>query len=322
VAQGLGASIFPHELTAESLRKAVEELIDSPQVTRNLKKFQLILAKRRDPAEQGADLLLEYARRDGVAGLHTGWFPTSPVVLEEVACDLCGETQNQPERKIEDALLASKHVYTTVRCKKCGLVYCCPRSNQTSHWLLEPLEHGRNSPRNMAKMRHGAELRTIRRLATVDLQSRVLVAGCGAGQFAQYLLERVGCETLCVEEHPALVRRARARGLLAKKGALGDLPDEDTGFDLVLFLETLERTLSPKSTLASARERLARGGRLIIKTVDGAKRATAIDVPRALYLFTANTLDAMLQQTGFTEIRYLKSRRGNHVRCTAIPEVQ
>jgi SAM-dependent methyltransferase len=111
------------------------------------------------------------------------------------------------------------------------------------------------------------ELRTVRRLAKIDLQSHVLIAGCGSGDFAKYLLERVGCEVLGTEEYPALVRRARARGLWVKKGAVGDLPDEDRGFDLVLFLNTLERALSPKQSLASARERLSPRGRLIVKTL-------------------------------------------------------
>jgi len=294
-------------------------VVNSSQVAWNLKRFQLILAKRR-PAEQGADLLLEFAggtkQPQKPAAHNTAWFPTSPVVLEEVACDLCGETQNRAEREIENAILARKQIYTTVRCKNCGLVYCSPRPNQTSLWLLEPLEHG-----EMTKMEHDTELRTIRRLAKIDLQSRVLVAGCGAGHFAQYLLERVGCETLCVEEHPALVRRARARGLWVKNGSLSDLPDEDSGFDVVLFFDTLERTLSPKSALAAARQRLAPGGRLIVRTADGAKPDAAIDVPRALYAFTANTMDALLRKSGFIEIRHLK-RRDNYIRCTAIPEIQ
>jgi SAM-dependent methyltransferase len=117
------------------------------------------------------------------------------------------------------------------------------------------------------------------------------------------------------------VRRARARGLWVKQGALGNLPDEDRGFDLVLFLDSLERTPSPKGALASARERLASGGQLIVKTPNGAQ-PNEIDLPRSLYAFTANTLEAMLRHTGFTKTRYLESRRDKYIWCTAIPEVQ
>ena len=116
--------------------------------------------------------------------------------------------------------------------------------------------------------------------------------------------------------------RARARGLWVKKSALGNLPYEDRGFDLVLFLHSLERTPSPKEALASARERLAPGGRLIVKTANGAQPDDAIDVPRSLYAFTANTLEAMLRHTGFTKIRYLETRPDKYIWCTAIPEVQ
>lgn len=325
VARGLGISIFPHELTAKGLRKAINEVVSSSTVAFSLKRFQLILAKWHPP-ERGADLLLEFASKgkqpQGADARPTAWFPTSPVTLEEIACDLCGETQNRVEREIEDVILGGKQVYCAIRCKNCGLVYCSPRPGQDSLWMLEPLEHDRNRTNELVKMRHSRELRTIRKLAKVDLQSRVLVAGCGAGHFAEYLLDRVGCETLCLEQHPALVRRARARGLAVKKSALGDLPDEDSGFDFVLFLETLERTLSPKRALASARERLAPGGRLIIKTTNAAQPDTVIDAPRALYAFTVNTLEALLRHTSFTQIRYLKNRRSNYIWCTAVPEVQ
>jgi len=140
VARGLGVSIFPHELTAERLRKAVDKVVNSPQVALNLKRFQLILAKRHAP-EQGAELVLEFARRKKqplrTRSHDTAWFPTSPVVLEEVACDLCGEMQNQLEREIEDAIFHDKQVYAFVRCKNCGLVYCSPRPSQNSLWFDE-----------------------------------------------------------------------------------------------------------------------------------------------------------------------------------------
>jgi SAM-dependent methyltransferase len=314
---GLGVSILPHELTAAKLREAVFDVVTSSRVAVNLKRFQMILAMRRAP-EHGAELVLQQAGRAkkrpkaGASGYT--WFPTSPMVLEEVACDLCGETSSRSEREIEDAILANKQRYTTVRCKSCGLVYCSPRPSENSLWVLEPLEDHRKGAHS--------DLYTVRRLAKVDLQSRVLIAGCGAGHFAQYLLERIGCETLCVEKHPALVRLARARGLWVKAGTLGDLPEEDSGFDHILFLETLERTLSPKRALEAARERLAPGGRLVIKTANGAKPDAAIDVPRALYAFTSETLDALLRKTGFIAIRHRDGRQGNHIWCTAIPEAR
>lgn len=322
-ARGLGVSLLPHELTVDGLRSAVDSVISTPKIAFNLKKFQMILA-RRQAAEQGADLLLEFARRAKRKPRAVApWFPASPVVVEAVACNLCGETRNHVERTIEDTLLASRQVYTIVRCESCGLLYCSPRPSDTSLSVLEPLENPRNGgPSGSDNRKHGVDLRTMRRLAKVDLQSRVLVAGCGAGRFAQYLLDRVGCETHCVEEHPALVRRARGRGLWVMKGGIQDLPVGDGGFDLILFLETLERTLSPKKALASARERLAAGGRLVVKTVNGANPNATIDVPRALYAFTPDTLNTLLRQAGFAAIHHQDVRRSNHIWCAAVPEVQ
>ena len=326
-ARGLGVSILPHELTGEALRNAVDYAVNSRKMAFNLKRFQMIFTRHRAP-EQGADLVIEFANRAKQRRTpgkpDAEWYPSSPVALEEVACDLCGETRSHAEPKIEEPILAAKQVYSAVRCQSCGLVYCSPRPSQASLWLLEPLERHWNDASKDPKMGMdpGEDLRAIRRLAKVDLQSRVLVAGCGGGYLARYLLDRVGCETLCVEEHPLLVRRARALGLWVRKGAIEDLPDEDRGFDLILFPRTLERAQSPKKVLASARGRLAPDGCLIVKTANGAKPHAAIDVPRALYAFTADTLETLLRKTGFAKIRHLDGRQGNPIWCAATPEAE
>jgi UDP:flavonoid glycosyltransferase YjiC (YdhE family) len=325
VERGLGLSIFPHELTAEGLRKAVDEVVNSSKMHFALKRFQLILA-RRDPPELGAKLLLEFARKTRPSSVAEErpitLVPTSDTVFEEIPCDLCGEKENQTEKKIEDANVTSKHLYSIVRCKNCGLIYCSPRPSPQSYSLLQPFEYHQNGSERMAGIQLEKELRTIDKLVKIDLQSKVLIAGCGAGDFAKYIQDRVGCDALCIEDHAALVKRARARGLWVKGGTLNDLPGDDCGFDTILFLNTLERASSPKGVLTSARDRLAPRGRLIIKTADITKSDASIDVPRALYGFTAKTLEAILWQTGFSEIRLQKELHSNTIWCSAAPEIR
>jgi SAM-dependent methyltransferase len=240
-------------------------------------------------------LLLEFAKPAKQS--ESPWFPTPLESLEEVACDLCGD------QTPTNGSSASK----SIRCKNCELVYCSPRPTQAHRWVLEPLEEIRDGT-DVLK-----EVRMLRQLAKVNSQSRVLIAGSGGGQFAQSLIERVGCEVLCVEDHPALVRRARARGLCVQNSDISDLAQ--SGFDLVLFLNTLERSVSPTKALSAARRSLAPGGRVIVKTFDGTSSKDPVDPSRALYTFTGTTLNALLHRTGLRETRRRKAR--NHLWCMA-----
>lgn len=318
VARGLGISIYPHELTPYDLRHAVDTAMRSSKMAFNLKRFQMVLTKR-NAAEEGARLVLEYAGRGHARNI--GWFPSLPVEFEEVQCDLCGNTNGT---QTAEASSAGKQKTSTVQCKKCSLTYCSPRPTQSSLWLLEPLEHNLNhsaptrAQKAQVRRKHKAELRAIKRFVKLDLQSRVLVVGCRAGDFARFLLENVGCEILCVEENPALLRQARARGLWVRED-LGRLSEKDTGFDLILFLDSLERMPSPQKALGLLRERTAPSGSIVIRTP---RSPDQIDVPRALYSFTPETLESLLRQNGFGTIRNMDDRRGKDLWCTAAPGVK
>jgi SAM-dependent methyltransferase len=166
-------------------------------------------------------------------------------------------------------------------------------------------------------VQYGAILQKIRLFADIDLQSRVLIAGCASGRFARYLMERAGCEMVCLEEHPALVRRARARGLCVKKGTIDDLPDDENKFDVILFIDSLDRMVSPRSELASARKRLASTGRIVIVT---ASPDASADRSGALFAFTAETMEALLHSAGYGSIRHLQKQGDSRLYFSAIPE--
>ena len=59
---------------------------------------------------------------------------------------------------------------------------------------------------------------------------RVLDAGCGAGDFALMI---AAPEVVGVDVSPAMVERARSRGLDARPGDIGSLPFDDGEFDVV-----------------------------------------------------------------------------------------
>jgi hypothetical protein len=215
-AKGLGISILPHELTVARLQEAVKNVTESAEISRNLKRFQYLLAIRQ-PAERGAELVLELARRS--------------------------------------------------------------RSNSTYHSefdisKMKPLEFGVGNP--------GAHLRLLRKLAPIKMTNRVLMIGCKDGEFARHIIERVGCELLCTENHPSLVRRARSRGLLVKTDSIKELPPEDSDFDLVILMD------HRSDLLPHVRERLAAHGRVVIRS--------------------ENKVSIQLREAGFTNIR--ETRKG------------
>jgi hypothetical protein len=113
-AKGLGISIFPHELTAEGLSKAVDEVVNSSKVAFTLKRFQMLLA-RRDPPEAGAKLLLEFAGKTRQSpkaeALPIAWVPTSPMAFEETPVILCGRLKTLARKKSRMQFLeASRYI--------------------------------------------------------------------------------------------------------------------------------------------------------------------------------------------------------------------
>jgi SAM-dependent methyltransferase len=95
---------------------------------------------------------------------------------------------------------------------------------------------------------------------------RVLEAGCGDGEFAEWVARRLGADVVAVDQSPAMVERARERGLDAETGEIGALPYADGTFDVVVsnwvlyFLADLDRGLADLARV------LRPGGRLVALT--------------------------------------------------------
>jgi SAM-dependent methyltransferase len=112
----------------------------------------------------------------------------------------------------------------------------------------------------------------------LDGCSPVLDLGCGRGEFLE-LLGKHGVQARGVELDPTLVDAAQRRGLDVSHGdglaALAATMDESLGG--VVLIQVVEH-LTPQQTLdlvALCREKLARGGKVIVETVN----------PQSLYVF-------------------------------------
>jgi SAM-dependent methyltransferase len=106
-----------------------------------------------------------------------------------------------------------------------------------------------------------AELLALRPF--VPLDGRGLEIGVGSGRFAAPLGVGTG-----IDPSPAMLARARARGIDAIQATAEDLPFADDSFDHALLVTTLCFLDSPEAMLAEARRVLRPSGTIAIGFID------------------------------------------------------
>ena len=98
------------------------------------------------------------------------------------------------------------------------------------------------------------------------LPGRVLDAGCGDGEFADWVARRLGAAVVAVDQSEAMVARARERGLDARAARIEELPFADGEFVVVVanwvlyFLQDLDASIRELARV------LRPGGRLVAIT--------------------------------------------------------
>lgn len=139
--------------------------------------------------------------------------------------------------------------------------------------------------------------------------STVVDIGCGRGEFLELLAER-GVQAVGLEIDPALVAEGRSRGLdVVHDDAIGWLVRaEDESLDGIVLIQVIEH-LSPQEVVelvALARDKLRRGGRAIIETVNP---QSLITFARAFYIDPTHStpihpayLSFLFQEAGFTTV--------------------
>jgi SAM-dependent methyltransferase len=142
---------------------------------------------------------------------------------------------------------------------------------------------------------------------------RALDLGSGAGDFTAALFQ-AGAVAVGVDVAQAALARAHARhrGLDFRLVPIeGPLPFEDNSFDLVWASEVIEHVADTARWLSEVRRVLAPGGRLLLTTPShGRLRVAIAGVDRFseplgdhLHLYTKRSLQTLLQEFGFSEVR-------------------
>ena len=156
------------------------------------------------------------------------------------------------------------------------------------------------------------ELRAGFARASVGAGARVLDLGCGDGALTGTLVAATGADGTVVgaDVAEAALRRARARHPqleLLRVPVDGDLPFDDTSFDVVWASEVIEHVADTARWLSEVRRVLVPRGRLALTTPDhGRLRLALSGIERYseplgdhLHLYTARSLRALLTEFGF-----------------------
>ncbi len=147
-------------------------------------------------------------------------------------------------------------------------------------------------------------------LPRAEHRSRVLDLGCGAGAFLDRL-KQLGWETHGVDISPEAVKIACSRGHRVVCGVLGDIAYADDAFDVVRANHVIEHLPAPTRTTQDILRVLKPGGLLLVALPSARGLVPrlfgpctfSLEVPRHLWMFSANTLAFMLKQAGFTDVR-------------------
>ena len=230
-------------------------------------------------------------------------------------CDLCGSEASEEVLSGHDRLTGLPGTFRFVRCSKCGLIRQNPRLTRAA--LLQYYPESYPSFAESIGSRAGilrhidyrvGQLRRVRLVRRLCRTGRVLDVGCGTGDFLFEMGKLRGWQVLGVEPNRYACRHAQhllSDGVIC--GTLSNAAIADNSFDIVTLWNTLEHVHDPKSNLHQANRVLRPDGFLLVSVPaassllcrwSGAYWAEW-DLPRHLHIFSRNTIEALLEETGF-----------------------
>jgi SAM-dependent methyltransferase len=215
----------------------------------------------------------------------------------------------------------TKHGFTIVRCRGCGLAYVTPRPTSAE---LVALYSDEKYYRNLNASPFGypdylgerwlLERLVVRRIdeieARVGRPGRMLDVGCATGVLVEAAGRR-GWTAVGVDVSAFATAQCHARGLDVRHGDLwgADLPRDH--FDVVVLDDTIEHLVDPARALREIRTLLRPGGLITLNTPnDGGwlrrlmgRHWFHCKPPEHLYYFSPRTLPAMLERQGFHRVQ-------------------
>lgn len=209
--------------------------------------------------------------------------------LEEVDCELCGES--------EFDVIARERIFradfSVVRCRCCGLMRARPRP--TAAWKAAFYDPNRNGyaeahGRDFIYAPDTSRLIGYRKLLALLKErrpsgGRLLDVGCAAGLFVDEA-RRHGFDAMGCDYSEEAVRAGAARfGVDIIRSPAEHIEVADESFDIVTILHVIEHLPKPIPVLRELRRILKPGGLLLVETVNYRLHADLQRFPLAIALY-------------------------------------
>jgi len=233
--------------------------------------------------------------------------------LEYVACNLCNSNSYELHLQREDLNLYLPGIFRLVKCKNCGLIYQNPRPSQNSWETIYPDEYDQYV--NVNKGQHTLKLfidnyglfKRAKIISKYCKGGNLCDIGCSTGDFLITLQRFPQWNGYGVEPKKTMAEIANARRLKVHHGYFDEKAFPDIEFDCVTLWNTIEHLSDPSDTLSLINRRLNKGGLLIFNTpnLDSfdarffGKYWIGYELPRHFFVFSENTIDSLLQKSGF-----------------------
>jgi SAM-dependent methyltransferase len=234
------------------------------------------------------------------------------IVLETVACPLCGEERWSTILEGPDVQSECQRMrFTVTRCGGCGLCWTNPRPTaQSIGWFYPDRYRPHRPPRRQGWWQRlpfvGKRVLPEHRPLRWHGEGRLLDFGCGGGRFLVRMRD-AGWQVAGVDFSGDAVEAVRDLGIPCVQGSLPHSELAERSFDVITMMHSLEHVHDPLEVLRAAHDLLAPGGKLIVAVpnLDSlpfrwfGTRWFGLDLPRHLTHFTPRTLSLMLHRAGF-----------------------
>ncbi|WP_432948249.1 class I SAM-dependent methyltransferase [Kribbella sp. CA-253562] len=150
--------------------------------------------------------------------------------------------------------------------------------------------------------------------------THVVDVGCNSGRFGHELIAK-GCVVAGVDLAPALVERARLKGVDARLAYAESMPFEDDTFGAAICAELLEHVLRPETVLDEIRRVLISGGQLVGSVPHGAGDWGYEDIGHHhehLRAYAPTELAEFLSSSGFVDIQLSELSHGRQLPQTIV----
>ena len=227
--------------------------------------------------------------------------------MEKTTCNLCGSMGHDI---FFDSIINPEFEerFRLVKCKNCGLVYLSPRPTKKNISNYYPQETYWSPKRNAFKTYY----HLYNFIFSEIKKGRILDIGAGTGLFLSYFKNK-GWNVAGVEVSATACKTAKKLfNINLITGDLLNIKLPSKSFDLVTLNNVIEHLHDPKKTLVKIHKILKDDGFAMISCPNiksfGARlfadRWYGIDVPRHLYQFDRQTLEKLLNTSGFKIIKF------------------